>query len=297
MSSPLPIKNGIAPSYRYTDNHAHLLIDFLTLHFPHISNESWLKRIHKGEVVNQLGDSLNANSYLPPFSQIFYYREVNNETIIPFEERILFQSEHLLVADKPHFLPVTPGGQFLRETLLSRLRLNSGIKELSPIHRLDKDTAGIVLFSTKAATRGAYQQLFQKKIIRKIYHAIAQTRIDLNYPHTIETHITKHPEHFFLSTESLGTPNSQSIVTLLKNNGDFSLYQLEAVTGKKHQLRLHMSNLGMPILNDVFYPKPLKPNATDYTKPLQLLAKYIEFTDPLTHKTQHFESTFNLLIT
>lgn len=297
MTSPLPIKNGIAPSYKHTDNKRYLLLDFLIQHFPHISKDSWLKRIDEKEVVNQQGEALSANSDLPPFSQVFYYREVDNEAVIPFKENVLFQNKHLLVVDKPHFLPVTPGGQFLHETLLSRLRLDTGIKDLSPIHRLDKDTAGVILFSTQPSSRGAYQQLFQRKNIRKIYHAIAQTRRDLRYPYIVETCLTKHPKKFFLMTEESGIPNSKSILTLLKTRGHLSLYQIEAITGKKHQLRVHMNSLGIPIINDVLYPRPLQSHDTNYSKPLQLLAKSIEFTDPLTQKIQYFSSHLNLLIT
>lgn len=296
MNHPLPIKNGISPSYKNIANQRGLLLDFLIQEFPHIPTESWLKRMHDGEVVNQAGEPLHASSPLTSFSQVFYYREVSDEPVIPFKEQILFQDEHLLVVDKPHFLPVTPGGQFLHQTLLTRLRIRTGIASLSPIHRLDKDTAGIILFAIQTDSRNHYQQLFQQKHVRKIYHAIAPTRIDLHYPHVIENRLIEHPEYFFLSTQTPGTPNSKTTITLLNNNGATSLYQLEPTTGKKHQLRVHMNDLGMPIINDVFYPNTSNPSQIDYSKPLQLLAKSIEFTDPLTHETRCFESRFNLLL-
>ena len=231
---------------------------------------------------------------------MFYYRETSsdNEPIIPFEEKILHIDDHLIVVDKPHFLPVIPSGRFLRETLLTRLRLRPelqhlNVADITPAHRLDKDTAGVMLLSHNPATRRDYQTMFQEKSVRKTYHAVAPTRTDLVYPLDVVSRMVR-GERFFTTQETEGEPNAHTTVELLENRGEFSLYRLTPHTGKKHQLRVHMMRLGMPLLNDALYPTPLAAGDEDYEKPLKLLAKRIEFTDPISGEERMFESGFEL---
>ena len=231
---------------------------------------------------------------------MFYYRETSSqdEPTIPFEEKILHIDEHLIVVDKPHFLPVIPSGRFLRETLLTRLRLRPelqhlNVTDITPVHRLDKDTAGVMLLSHNPATRRDYQTMFQEKSVRKTYHAIAPTRTDLVYPLDVASRMVR-GEQFFTTQEIEGEPNAHTTVELIENRGEFSLYRLTPHTGKKHQLRVHMMSLGMPLLNDALYPTPLAAGDEDYEKPLRLLAKRIEFTDPISGEERMFESGFEL---
>jgi tRNA pseudouridine32 synthase/23S rRNA pseudouridine746 synthase len=266
------------------------VLDFLTERFPNVKTETWLSRMAKGEVIDEHGVRLNSESSYRAGACIFYYRELESETKIPFDETVLYEDEHLLVADKPHFLPVIPSGRFLRETLLTRLRRKTNSDDLVPLHRIDRDTAGIVLFSVNPTSRGLYAALFNDRQVEKVYEAIAGNLSGLSFPLTRRSRIVA-GEPFFRMKEIAGAPNSETrIVEAEKINGA-SLYRLNAVTGKKHQIRLHLAMLGIPIVNDQFYPE-IKPAAAedDFSSPLKLLAKSVCFRDPLSGEKRFFES-------
>jgi tRNA pseudouridine32 synthase/23S rRNA pseudouridine746 synthase len=295
-AAPLPEKNGLAPSYIWLpEGQWNTLLDFLSSHFPHIEKRVWQQRFADGEVRDAHGALLQEQSPAKRGMCVFYYRELEQETPIPFQEHILFQDEHLLVVDKPHFLPVTPSGRFVNESLLVRLKKKTGISDLSPIHRLDRETAGVMLFSTKKSTRGAYQALFQQKEIKKTYHALAPALTHLNFPHT-HTSRMEESEHFLIMHEVEGSANSETYISVLEKLDGIWLYQLQPVTGKKHQLRVHLSSLGAPILNDAFYPIRLACKGDDFSQPLQLLAKTIRFIDPITQAERSFSSLRTLEI-
>ncbi|MDK1669251.1 pseudouridine synthase [Moraxella osloensis] len=275
------------------------LIDYLAAHFSHISLASWQRRFDSGLISLERGEPLKHDSPYLAGQTILYYRQVENEPIIPFEPHILHLDEHLLVVDKPHFLPVTPSGRYVSQTLLAKLRNHPDLQQLavndiSPLHRLDKDTAGVMLLSVNPSSRACYHALFADRHIHKTYHAIAPTRSDLSYPFHIHSRLER-GEPFFLTKTAQGEPNAHTMIELIENNGAFSLYRLTPVTGKKHQLRVHMASLGMPLLNDNFYPTVKTQGSSDFTKPLQLLAKSIAFIDPITQQARRFDSQLRLI--
>ena len=287
--SPLPVVAGVAPSYLWLPpGSGGSMLAFLRAQFPTVDPASWPRRMARGEVVDGDGRRLAPDSAARAGMRIWYYREVEAETPIPFEETVLFQDEHLVVVDKPHFLPMTPAGRFLRETLLVRLKDKLGVPALTPIHRLDRETAGVVVFSSDARTRGAYQSLFQQRSVRKVYEALAAP-LARDYPFTYRSRMVD-AEQFFVMREVAGEANSETVVELLERHGDLALYRLQPHTGRKHQLRLHMASLGAPIVNDSFYPVALPCKGDDYSAPLQLLARSIGFTDPLTGLKREFFS-------
>jgi tRNA pseudouridine32 synthase/23S rRNA pseudouridine746 synthase len=287
---PLPIKNGVAPSYLWlTETLAGGMLRFLAERFPDVAAQSWAERLQRGEVVDAQGTPLRADSHVRSGMRIWYYRELDAETPIPFAERILYQDEHLLVADKPHFLPMIPTGRFLHETLLVRLKHKLELPHLTPIHRLDRETAGVVIFSHNPGTRGAYQSMFQKRSIRKVYEALATPIEGRSFPFTYRSRMVD-GDQFFVMQEAEGEPNSETLVELIERRGDVALYRLHPHTGRKHQLRLHMASLGSPILNDAFYPVALPCKGDDFSAPLQLLARAISFDDPLTGAPRMFTS-------
>ncbi|XXQ67309.1 pseudouridine synthase [Neisseriaceae bacterium B1] len=303
-NNPLPIVDGIKPSYLVLPHDKQFLnqslLFFLCQHFPFVSQGAWKARLNSGMVVNQQGEPLTEHTPFVAGNIIYYYREISreDETRIPFDEQILHIDKDLIVVNKPHFLPVIPSGRFLRETLLTRLRLrpelqNLNVADITPIHRLDKDTAGIILLSHNPASRAAYQTMFQHKTVQKTYHAIAPTRTDLSYPMHIQSRLIR-GETFFTTQTVAGEPNSHTVLNLIENRGENSLYELTPITGKKHQLRVHMLSLGIPILNDALYPIVHEVGTEDYSKPLKLLAKRIEFIDPITQTLRVFESQQNL---
>ena len=251
----------------------------------------------QGTVLNQLGEVLSPDAQYLPNQHIYYYRELLKESIIPFEELVIYEDDNIVVADKPHYLPVSPVGPFLQETLLVRLKNRLGIDALNLAHRIDLETAGLVLFTKRAELRATYQNLFRDQEIDKSYEAIAPIRADLELPLTYRSCLQESAA-FMQMHEIDGEPNSETIIELLESNDGLGRYKLSPVTGKKHQLRAHMNALEIPIKNDQIYPvlkEYVHPEIRDYSEPLQLLAKELSFVDPLTKKNHVFKSTLSLL--
>ena len=286
----LPTKNGVGPScVGLPAGNWRSITDFLVERFPAITREVWLERMAHQLVMDEFGGLVTPERPYPGPMRIYYYRAVDVEARIPFEEAVLYQDDHLVVADKPHFLPVTPSGHYLQETLLVRLKKRLGIDTLIPIHRIDRETAGLVLFSTQPDERNAYQAMFRDHAVTKHYEAIAPWRLDLTWPITRKSRIIE-DEPFFRQREVPGQPNSETHMDVIEKSGGSARYALSPVTGKKHQLRVHMNALGLPILNDRMYPPVAETPDDDYRLPLQLLAKSIAFTDPVTGQARHFQS-------
>jgi len=272
------------------------VIDFLANRFPSVSREEIASRMQRGDIVDEQGLFISPERRYEPHLKLYYYRDIPAEARIPFDEVILFQDGYLIAVDKPHFLPVTPGGRYLQETLLVRLKRKLGIDTLAPMHRIDRETAGLVLFTIQPSTRGKYQNLFSQRAVAKRYQAIAPFRADIKFPMTYRSRLIE-AEHFMRMREADGEPNAETVVEVLEEKGGCARYRLSPLTGKKHQLRVHMAALGMPILNDQIYPRHLSKAQiadADYSKPLQLLAEQINFTDPVTGQTRHFESGLRL---
>lgn len=289
LNAPLPIVEGVGPSCQWLPAGPwKTVIDFFKEQYPHVDVETWTARMAKGQVVDETGRRVDPETAYRVGACIFYYRELENERAIPFVEHVLYQDEHILVADKPHFLPVIPSGRFLHETLLVRLRKQRKPEALVPIHRLDRETAGVVLFSLNPKTRGHYTSLFRNRKVRKVYEALAPTLEDSIFPTTRRSRIVR-GEPFFRMKEVAGEANSETHINALSNLGRITLYQLVPVTGRKHQLRLHLAALGIPVINDKLYPE-LTSDDDDFSSPLKLLAKSISFQDPLTGRQHYFES-------
>ena len=288
------MRDGVAPSYLWLpEGQWPDMLTFLLERYPQIGAAQWLDRMARGEVLNGDGAVLGPDSAYRRGMRIFYYRELERETPIPFQEAILYQDEHLVVVDKPHFLPMTPGGRFVQETLLTRLKKSLDCAELTPIHRLDRETAGVVIFSRQVASRGAYQTLFQRREVRKTYEALAPVLAGRDFPFTYRSRMVE-GEQFFLMREEAGEPNSETVIDVIERRGEVNLYRLYPHTGRKHQLRVHLAALGIPIVNDAFYPLAQPCKEDDMSHPLQLLARAIDFTDPLTGEPRRFESRRSL---
>ena len=265
------------------------VLDFLCTQFPSVSETTWRSRFARELVLDAGGNPLVAGSACTCGDSVYYYRELEQEIEIPFYETIVYQNEHILVADKPHFLPVIPSGKYVQQTLLVRLKKLTGIAELSPVHRIDKDTAGLVLFSVNAVTRDAYQALFRNRTVTKTYYAIAPLSKTRQWPLRYCSRLIE-DEQFFRTREVAGEANSETHIALIEERGDTGLYQLQPVTGRKHQLRVHLSSLGIPIEGDALYPAVTKVADGDFSQPLQLLAKTLSFIDPVTGEQRFFES-------
>ena len=298
LPSPLPIKDQVPPSYAWLpEGDWPSLLSWLVKRFPHLDRSLLEGRLARGEIVDEAGRIMTADTPYRPGSRIWYYREVASETPVPFEETILHRDEHLLVVDKPHFLATVPSGRYLRETLLTRLRSKLDLPQATPIHRLDRETAGVVLFCIHPPSRGKYQALFEHRSVQKVYEAIATFRDDLILPHvhcSLLQEGSKNGGRFFTMQEVAGEPNSETRIELIERRGNLAKYRLAPHSGRKHQLRAHMAALGIPVLNDPWYPAVIENKGDDFSKPLQLLARQIEFVDPLSGELRQFRSRLTL---
>jgi tRNA pseudouridine32 synthase / 23S rRNA pseudouridine746 synthase len=274
------------------------LLSFLkqSVHIP--AGQTWLERMQHSLVLSDAGVPFMPDAPYLAGQRVYYYRHVVDEPKVPFTESILYQDAHLLVADKPHFLPVAPTGRYVQETLLVRLKKRTGLDDLVPIHRIDRDTAGLVLFSVQSASRDAYAALFRQRSVAKCYEAIAPFRAELRLPLVHRSRLVS-AASFMQMQEAPGQPNTETHIALLEQSGTMARYQLRPITGKRHQLRVHMMSLGMPICGDAIYPT-LTPepqlHALDYSHPLQLLAQNIAFADPVTGLQHTFHSLQRLML-
>ncbi len=271
------------------------LLDFFAGRFPKIPLQTWIDRLSIGKVLTEDGQPVTLETAYLPNQRLFYYREVAEEPVIPFQERILFHNDHLLVACKPPFLPVTPTGPYVRETLINRLKEQTDNPLLSPINRIDRETSGLVLISVNKKSRGAYQQLFMAGQVRKTYAAVASFPGDCGQTEWLVENRIEEGDPWFRMRICAGTVNARSRIRLVQAKGRQALFELLPHTGKKHQLRLHLSSLGFPIVHDRCYPALLAKRPDDFSRPLQLLSQKIEFRDPLSGKEMVFETGRRLL--
>ena len=272
------------------------VLEYLIIKFPYIDAQIWRQRIADGKVHWHDGSLITTQSHFQPQQRVYYYREVESELSIPFKETILFQDEHILVVYKPHFLAVTPGGIYVNECLQNRLRRSTGIEALQALHRLDRVTAGLVIFSVNPDTRHRYHRLFETRQIHKTYQAIARTSNSENLigqEWVIKNRIVQSEPRFRMHVTE-GEANSHSVIRCLQQSNHQALFELNPVTGKTHQLRVHMQTLGWPILNDKYYPQLQPLSADNYSAPLQLLAKKLQFIDPVTQYPRLFSYDGNL---
>ncbi|NRA85700.1 MAG: pseudouridine synthase [Gammaproteobacteria bacterium] len=277
------------------------VLEYLIIKFPRINPAIWRQRMSDGKVHRHDHSLITAQSPFKAQERIYYYREVESEPVIAAAEAIIYQDAHILVAYKPHFLPVIPGGVFVNECLQNRLRRATGIKSLQAVHRLDRVTAGLVIFSVNPATRHLYHHLFESGQIQKTYQAIArindgQQLIDqhlVGKSWEVNNRLVRSQPRFTMQVVE-GESNSHSIITCIEQSVVEALFELRPITGKTHQLRVHMQCLGFGIKHDKYYPvlQPLSSDNND--APLQLLAKSLNFIDPVTKVPRSFSAARNL---
>ncbi|MFJ9563161.1 RluA family pseudouridine synthase [Streptomyces fuscichromogenes] len=282
--SPLPQRQGVDPvrvRLPFSDAWATVgdyLVERLSGAAPGVVEEM----LDSGLVVGADGHPVAARTPYVPGRYLFFHRDLPPEVPVPFPLDVVHRDAHLVVADKPHFLATTPRGSHVTETALARLRRELDLPQLGAAHRLDRLTAGLVLFVVRPAERGAYQRLFAERRVRKVYEAIAPYDPTLAVPRTVRSRILKE-RGVPAAREIEGEPNAETLVELVERSGDLGMYRLTPRTGQTHQLRVHMSALGVPILGDPLYPVVTGPVPDgDFRRPLQLLARRLEFTDPVT---------------
>ncbi|MCL1899901.1 MAG: pseudouridine synthase [Promicromonosporaceae bacterium] len=305
-ASPLPVRDGLNPTRLVLPHeplpdgappaaHWPTALDYLLERFP-ADRDRLRALVEGGEVVDQLGRPIGADTPYRPRGLLFLYRDPPaDEPEVPqlAEIEVLHRDEDLLVIDKPHLVSVMPRGRWVTQTALVYLRRELDLPDLSPAHRLDRPTAGVLVFTVRASVRGAYQQLFQRRAVEKVYEAVAPlpSSAELRFPLTVTSRIVKR-RGTVAAEEVPGVPNAESRIDLVARDEArrLGLYRLEPRTGKTHQLRLHMNSVGLPITGDPFFPVLRASEAEDPAQPLQLLARRLRFADPLSGVAREFES-------
>jgi tRNA pseudouridine32 synthase/23S rRNA pseudouridine746 synthase len=268
------------------------LIDALCARYPFIGADEWTARFSAGDIVDDAGVALARDTPASPGLVVHYYRPVA-EPPIADDEHVLAEEPRLLVVDKPHFMPTTPAGRWYEQSLVRRLRRRYDEPELTPLHRLDRLTAGLVLVARNAEARTAYQALFRERRIHKRYEALAPALPQLAFPHVRESRIDRHPDGFRVH-EVPGEPNARTRIDVLERDGPIWRYALEPETGRMHQLRMHMAALGAPIVGDPWYPTAVAATVDNPAAPLRLLALEIAYTDPFDGKPRRWRSRLSI---
>ncbi|WP_280487295.1 RluA family pseudouridine synthase [Nocardia farcinica] len=291
---PLPKRHGLDPArLRLPEAGEWATIrDHLVHRLPRVAPERIDELLRAGAIVDLDGPIAPDAPYVPG-GAVWFHRDLPDEVEVPFDLTVVHRDETVLVVDKPHFLATIPRGQHIRQTALVRLREQLGLPDLVPAHRLDRVTAGLILFVVDPARRGAYQTMFHRRTVRKQYEAIAPYDPKLALPRVVRSRIVKE-KHVLAAREVEGEPNAETLVELLEHRDGLGRYRLTPHTGRTHQLRLHMNSLGVPILGDDFYPVLTDKPVHEFTRPLQLLAAVLEFTDPVTGEPRRFETTRSL---
>jgi len=286
--APLPVRDGLGPDRLRMPAGVAVptIAEYLSSHHP---DEDWAGRIAAREVVDEHGRVVDRDTRYQPTRFVYFYREPAPEVPVPFDIDVLHRGDGLVVVDKPHFLSTIPRGAHIRETVVVRLRRDLGLPDLVPVHRLDRMTAGVLLCTADPALRRPYQEMFERQRVRKVYEAIAPHVGDVEFPRVVRSRIRKvHGE--LTAYEEAGEPNSETRIEMVERCGDLARYRLHPRTGRTHQLRLHLNSLGAPIVGDNFYPQFRGRDPDDFTDPLRLLARTLEFDDPVTGESRRFES-------
>lgn len=293
-SSPLPQRNGLdaARLKLPADGPWLSLRDHLTERLPRVSSDR-IDEMLREERIWSISGPLGIDAPFVPDSYIWFHRDLPVEVPVPFEIGVVYQDDDIVVADKPHFLATIPRGAHIMQTALVKLRDSLGLPDLSPAHRLDRVTAGLVLFVVRREVRGKYQTMFRDRLVSKEYEAIAGYDPALELPRVVRSRIIKE-RGIITAFEVDGEPNAETHLSLVEHRGSLGRYRLKPLTGRTHQLRLHMSGLGVPIVNDDFYPVLRERPLDDFSSPLQLLARTLSFVDPISGVDRSFTSRLEL---
>jgi tRNA pseudouridine32 synthase/23S rRNA pseudouridine746 synthase len=265
------------------------IFEYLLARFPQVDENIWRARVAHGLITLSDGTLLQESSPYRHGLTVFYRKEVASEPPPLEEPRIVYRDDEVLVVDKPHGMPVTPAGDHVERSVLFRVQTITELPDLAPIHRLDRDTAGLLLFTINLDARAHYHQLFAEGRVEREYCAIAHTADALQESRWHIENRIEPGEPWYRQRIVEGRINAITDIELVDSRSGLGQFRLFPKTGKKHQLRVHMASIGCPIVGDPFYPSITNKNEGD--PPLQLLASRLGFTDPLTRASHSFTST------
>ena len=296
--SPLPPRHGVdAQRFRmpqagpWTSLRDHL-VERLS---PGLDAGDVDRMLRAGEFVDASGTPVRPDAPFVAQSAVWAHRDLPAEVAHPEEPVVLHRDERIVVVDKPHDMATMPRGRHVVQSALARTRVLTGEHRLAPAHRLDRPTAGVLMFTTEQRWRGAYQRVFADGLAHKEYLAVAPVRAGLDLPLVRRTHLVKeHGTHQAHEVEG-GEPNAETLVELLETatgrgaaGETLGLYRLTPRTGRTHQLRCQLDGLGIPIHDDPLYPVERDVPLDDFSTPLQLLAAVLAFDDPVDGRPRRF---------
>ncbi|HXH76983.1 pseudouridine synthase [Nocardioides sp.] len=236
------------------------------------------------------GRAVRGDDPYRPHTFVWFHRDLRPEVEVPGDLVVVHRDERIVVVDKPAFLATIPRGQHVQQSVVVRLRNDLGLPELSPLHRLDRVTSGLLLLATERRWRGPYQTMFEHGTVRKTYRALAPWRPDLPLPVTVRNHIHKTRGEWRAEVVPDARVNAETLVEVESRLGDLAVYRLTPRTGRTHQLRVHLDGLGIPIEGDPLYPVVRETSIDDFSRPLQLLASELDFVDPVDGTRRTFVS-------
>ena len=292
--SPLPPRHGLQAAWVRTPDRGREDPNWLTLRdflFAKLAAQAPIDQmLESGRFVDEQGVPINAQTPYSPHTFIWFHRDLRDEPEVPFEVELLYRDERLIVVDKPGFLSSIPRGRHVLQSAVVRVRREHGLPEASPTHRLDRLTAGVLVLTTERKWRAVYQQLFESRSVAKEYEALAPVRYDLHFPLTVRNHIAKKRGSLQAHVVADREPNAETLIELLEVRDQIGRYRLTPLTGKTHQLRLHLHGLGIPILGDPLYPEVLDVDIDDFSTPLALVSRRLRFVDPVDGQERDFVS-------
>lgn len=238
--------------------------------------------IVEGRFVDERGTAITAATAYAPHVLVWFHRDLPVEAVVQDSVPVLYRDERIVVVDKPHFLSTIPRGQHVMQSVVVRMRDELGLPGLGPAHRLDRLTAGVLMLTTEQRWRAPYQQLFERRHVAKEYEAIAPVGpLRVGETRVLRSHLRKDRGRLQAYEDPTAEANAETLVELIATRGQVGRYRLTPHTGRTHQLRVHLNGLGIPIVNDPFYPELVDVPLGDHTQPLQLLARSLRFTDPV----------------
>jgi tRNA pseudouridine32 synthase/23S rRNA pseudouridine746 synthase len=247
--------------------------------------------------VDEGGRPVRAEDPFAPHQFVWFHRDLRDEPEVTAPIHVVHRDERLVVVDKPAFLSSIPRGRHVMQSVVVRLRAQLDLPELSPLHRLDRVTSGLLMLATEARWRGPYQTLFEHRAVDKTYWALAPLRDDLAFPTVVRNHIRKERGSWQASVVPGEPVNAETLVELESEVDGRGVYRLTPRTGRTHQLRVHMLGLGIPIVDDPLYPEVQDVEVDDFSHPLQLLAGEVGFTDPVDGSRRQFVSVRRIPLT
>ena len=291
--SPLPLRHGLNSAWLRTPASGHwpTMRDHLVQRLHMVTAERVDAMLDEGRFVDERGAAIGSHERFRPNLMVFFHRDLPEEDAPPGELRVLYRDDRIVVLDKPHFTATIPRGRHILYSATVRARRDLDLPELSPAHRLDRMTAGVLLCTTRREFRAAYQGVFEHRQASKQYLAVAPFNPDLVLPAEVSSHITKHKGELRVIERTDIAPNAHTRIELVQARDGLGLYRVLPTTGRTHQIRVHLDGLGIPIVNDPFYPVLLDHDINDFSHPLQLLAWRLGFPDPIDGRPREFTST------